>query len=808
MNKIAIFIATAVLTLCSYGSLKAQTISSEMLQAAALMGYSETDIQAGLSQYQSSMNGLGGVSMQGGLFADPDATQMRSVDTLMYNQLNMPMTMSYYDDSTFLKNMVNKTFGQDLFRNSSVSYEPNINIATPRDYILSSGDEVVITIWGDTEMTLKELISPDGIVNIPNYGPVNISGMSVEDAKRNLEQTISKVYSSLGESSQLMLSVSQIGSIKVSVSGEAIYPGTYTVPSLATLFHILHLSGGTNAIGDLRAIDVFRESELVATLDIYDFILNGDVSGNIVLKDGDVVIVRPYKSKAQITGEVKRPMYFHMKEGESVGSLIDYAGGFNDVAYKTDVKLYRKNGEYKEVLVVNENNFGSVNIIDGDSIVVQRANNEFRNIVTIDGAVWRPGDFQIDDNIKTLNDLITSAGGLMGDAFASRGVITRRNDDYTTSMVNFVTRDVAMGRSDIALQNYDKVFIPKIDSLRESQTITILGEVNSPNTLAYSSGMRIEDLILLSNGLKESASLAVIEVTRRLNDKNSTDYSDVISEKYNFSINEDLSMSDATKDFVLEPFDQIVVRRSPQYQDQIKIYVMGEVLFPGVHNATENNTYLSDVISIAKGLTPDAYLKGASLTRREHSSNRGGSANNKDYFNESDIRNMAINKLNGSFVDSNSDDTLSGDDAKFFSIGIDIEAALDDPHGKDDVVLQENDIILIPKLSNIVNVLGSVYYPNATSHVSSRLKYYISEGGGYNKSAVKRPFVIYPNGKVKSTKRFLFIKTYPRIDPGCLVVVPNKDQENRQSLAETITLMTGLTSVASSLATLGISIAN
>ncbi len=698
------------------------------------------------------------------------------------------------------------TFGQDLFRNSSLSFEPNINIPTPKDYQLTSGDEVVITIWGDTELLYKETISPDGVINVPNYGPVNLSGMRVEDAQRHLESRLSRVYNSLGSSSQLMLSIGQIGSIKVNVSGEVMNPGTYTLSSLANIFHILHLSGGTTDIGNMRKIELYRNSKLVTTVDIYDYILNGNANGNTVLKDGDVVVVKPYEVRAYAAGEVKRPMYYQLKEGESITDFVNYFGGFNDRAFKGEVKVYRNNGSDREIVMVDRDNFGAMQLIDGDSVLISRANNEFKNIISINGAVWRGGDFQFDEQTNTLSTLIEKAGGLMGDAFATRGVITRRNPDYTTSMISFVTADVASGVTDVTLQNYDKVYIPKIESLRESYNVVISGEVNTPITMNYHEGMRIEDAIIMAGGLKESASLATLDVTRRTNDKNSTEYAEQIATTFNFQINEDLTLNSTTSDFVLEPFDVIVVRKSPQFKDNTSIYIMGEVLFPGMYSLTNDRTYLSDVINMAKGTTPHAYLKGTSLTRRTTSSRSSmESENDNSYFTESDISDMALNTLSES-IDSRDTLTVSTSDIKIYSVGIDMEKAMADPHGDNDVLLQENDIVLIPKQQNVINVIGAVYYPNATSYSSGKLKHYINESGGYNKSAVRRPFVIYQNGKVATTKSFIF-KRRPKIEPGALVVVPSKGARERASLAETISAVSSMASVASSISTLGVAIA-
>lgn len=699
-----------------------------------------------------------------------------------------------------------KVFGRNLFRVDTITYEPNLNIPTPRDYILSIGDEIIITIWGDSQLLYKEKISPEGLINVPNYGPVSLSGMSIVKAQEKLQNILSRLYDSLGTTSQLMLSIGQIGSIKVNVAGESTTPGTYTIPSLATLFHVLNASGGTNRLGDLRNIEVYRDSKLLVSMDIYKYIISGDMSNNIILKDNDVILIKPYKARVAVEGLVKRPMSYFMKADETLANLIEYSGGFESAAYTGGVKLYRNNGENLEILSVKRENFATTKLEDGDRFVVEQANNEYKNIVTIDGAVWRPGDFQLSDEISTLSDIIESAGGLRGDAFSHRGIITRRNADYTKSVINFNTVEIATGAKDIPLINYDVVFIPAIDSLREARTINIAGEVNNTTELAYMDNMRLEDVIILAGGFKESASLANIDVVRRIKNPMSMEYSKESSKTISLRVNEDLSLSESTKNFVIEPFDQIYIRRSPQYKQQYKINIMGEVLFPGQYTLTNTRTYLSDVINMARGLTPGAYLKGTSLTRRRIQPKiyDGDETNNTEFFTADDISNMALNNLNNSLTDRDSL-ALNSFYTTYYSVGVDIEAALANPHGPDDVLLNENDIVLIPKVNNTVNVIGSVYYPNSTSFSTKKMKHYISEGGGYNKKAIKRPFVIYPNGKVKSTKSFIF-RSYPKVEQGCLVVVPTKSDKDRATFAETMSLLTGLTSVATSLGTLGVAI--
>lgn len=771
-------------------SIFAQTVNPEMLKKAKMLGISEEQINAEIAKSQSPLT--------------PEVTNKASYNPRVSDTTNVTRDFLDKQYEEQLKEQLSKDlsaekdslaaysiFGQDLFANNKITYEPNLNIPTPANYTLSVGDEVIINVWGDSEFTVKEAISPDGLVYIPNLGPVHISGMTASNATNYIKAQLSKIIESIGTTTQLILSIGQIRSIKVNVAGEVSTPGTYTVPSLATLFHMMHICGGTTKIGDLRNIEVYRDSKKVADMDIYNFIMNGDISNNIILKDGDVVIVPPYSSKTYIAGEIKRPMYYLMKDNESIGSLIKYAGEFTQNAYKSRVKVFRKSGEYNEVLSVEKDDFNTLLINNGDSVVVEKAKNEFENLLVIQGAIWYPGDFQLNEKTNTLSKLIKYAGGLKGNAFAKSAIIERREADYTKSHINFSPIDIVSGKTDIELRNYDNILIPILDSLREDFTVTILGEVNKPDTLIYMNDMRIEDVIILAGGLKESASLSVIDVSRRIRDRKSIEYTDQKSELFSFQINEDLSLTPETEAFVLQPYDIVAVRRSPRYKEQTTITINGEVIMPGNYTVEHEGTYLSDVLEISKGATPFAYFKGANLVRLQLESN-------------STIE-LAITKLTESMADRDSL-SVNLEDLKHYPVAIDFEKALANPGGVDDILLQAGDIITIPKLENIVNTIGGVYYPNASRFLGSKLKDYISSSGGYTRTARKRPFVVYKNGTVKATKNYVFWKVYPKIEPGCLVVIPLKPANSVMSISDIAGIASSGAALASSLAVLGINL--
>ena len=780
--KIVLFAILSIFITTSF----AQQIDPDILAKAKMMGFSEDQIKSEMSKYKSeSITEVSSEKISDNQYSLRDKPNQAEYDSTIVEDLKSIYRLPIIKETPL------SIYGQNMFKNSEVSYEPNLNIPTPIDYILSIGDEIIINVWGDSESTVKETISPEGLIYISNLGPVYINGMTVSQAKEYIEKQLSKIDESIGSTSQITLSVGQIRSIKVNITGEVSYPGVYTVPSLASLFHILHISGGTTDIGDLRHIEVFRNSKKVADMDIYDFILNGNISNNIILKDGDVVVVPTYKIKAKIAGAIKRSMFYLMKDSETVSTLIQYAGGFSDLAYQSRVKIFRKGGEYNEVILVEQADFNKMVLRNGDSVLIENAKDEFENLIQIEGAIWYPGDFQLNDNLNTLSKLIEYAGGLKGSAFSQSAIIERRNSDYSESIINFNPTDIVSGKSDIELRNYDKVIIPEVGALQEPFTINVLGEVNSPNVIKFRNGMRIEDAIILSGGLKESASLSIIDVSRRINDNKLTEYTDQKSELFSFNINEDLSLTPETKDFILKPYDMVVIRRSPGYKVQSTIVIQGEVVVPGSYTIERENTYLSDVIKMAKGTTPLSHTKGASLMRM---------------FNDKNMT-LGVDKLQRTVSTSEDSLKISANGFKLLPVAINLDAALKDPHGKSDILLKQGDVITIPKFENIVRTIGAVYSENSITYQGGKLKKYIESSGGYIKQARKRPFVLYQNGTIKATKRIFFIKKYPKIEPGCVVIVPQKPARAKMSLFETLGVASSVTSLASSLATLGLNIA-
>lgn len=788
-----------ILLLLSINQASSQGISTEMLEKAKALGLSNKDL-GGLSKHYKKKGDMSdSLKMLKG-----KKNVLRGEEDVVLKPNNPYKTaalgqdsMDIYENAILFEFMEEQktdevkklnVFGSDVFSNSKINFEPSLNIPTPIDYEFSIGDEVLINVWGDSKMSVNEIISPDGYIIIENLGPIYLNGLTSELALKKVKKEISKIIYTIDSSSQISLSLGAIRSIKVHLAGEIVAPGTYTVPSLATIIHLLYSSGGTTDIGNMRNIEIFRKSKKIASFDLYKFILDGEFKNNIILKDNDVIVVKPYETKAHISGAIKRGMYYQMKQNESLANIISYAGGFKGNAYKDEVKIYRSTGGYREILNINKEQFKKEIIQDGDSVVIIKSKNEFNNKLVIGGAVWYPGDFQLSEDTNTLSALIKKAGGIKGNAFTTVGMITRRNDDYTKSIIQFNTIDVATGKSDLALKNYDEIFIPIINSLKERYTIVVSGEVNNPGVLEYKKNMRIEDAIILSKGLTDAASLSFIDVSRRIRNPKSTDYSSVKSELFTLTINEDLTLTKEGENFILEPFDVIIVRKSPQYKVQATVRIEGQVLLPGLYTLDKESVYLSDIAELAKGFTNEAHIMASSLQRR--------------YNNEGDRQlNKIVAKIQSSMMGK--DTLIHKNNSDTYTIAINLENALKDPKGKDDLLLEEGDVIVVPKIKNVVNTIGSVYYPNATKYNGKKLKYYILSSGGYSKMARKKPFVIYANGTVATTKAFIF-KKYPKIEPGCIIVVPMKNPKNRMTPAEILSIATGTTSLAASLTSMGI----
>ena len=687
-------------------------------------------------------------------------------------------------------------FGREIFSNKNLSFEPDLNVPTPKGYVLSAGDELLINVWGDSELNLKLKVSPEGTILIPNLGPVSVSGLTIETAENRIRQELGRIMSTLsgdtdGANTFVSVSLSQIRSIKVNIVGEVVAPGTYTLPSFATLFNALYAAGGVNEIGSLRGIKVYRNSKEVAKLDVYDYLLNGKYNTNIRLEENDMVIVSPYDQLAVVQGKVKRNRIFELKKGETLSQLLNLAGGFTGDAYRKDVRIKRKAGSRYQIATVTEDKYPTFAMMDGDSLLVDSVIPFYENRLIVTGAVWRPGEYELNGTVHTVKGLINQAAGLKGDEFTGRAQITRLNPDFTTTVIAVDIRGILSGTSpDIELKPEDQLNIPSLFDLREPYTIKISGAVNYIDTvLPYRNNLTVEDAIMMAGGLKESAATVNVEVARRIKDTKTYENTNRTAEVFNFALNDNLGLisTDGKKSdtvFTLEPFDEVYVRFSPGYQEQQVVKVNGEITFSGDYVLAEKNSRLSDIITKAGGITPDAYVKGASLKRQ---------------LTEDEMRRLETLLQLSANKQSRDSVALSLENIKDYSVGIDLEKALANPGSAHDVVLRDGDELYIPQFQSTVKINGAVTYPNSVTYTNGMsVKSCLSQAGGYNDIARKYPIVIYMNGKVATTKRrFIFFKHYPKVEPGSEIVVPAKTQQDRKtSLAEILSITSSTTSMA------------
>ena len=692
-------------------------------------------------------------------------------------------------DNTATTDNASQIFGHDVFTNRNLTFEPSINLATPVDYRLGPGDEVIIDVWGASENTIRQSISPEGTIQVSGLGPVQLSGMTVKDANAYLQREFSKIYSGISGSeptSQIKLTLGDIRTIQINIMGEVAVPGTYTLSSFSSVFHALYRAGGVNKIGSLRSIKVVRNGKTIADLDVYDYLMKGKMKDDIRLQEGDVIIVNPYESLVRIAGKVKRPMFYEMKPTETVATILNYAGGFTGDAYKKAVRIIRKSGREHQVYNVDEMDYSVFRLDDGDSISVDAVLKRFENRVEIRGAVYRSGLYELSGTVNTVKQLIKKAEGLRGDAFLNRALLDRENEDLSHEVIAVDLGGLLKGTvADIPLQKNDILYIPSIHDLKEEETISIHGEVASPGTFLFSKNMTIEDLLVQSGGLLEAAATTKVDITRRIKDPKSTSFSSVLGKTYSFDIKDGLVVG-GEGDFHLEPFDEVYVRKSPAYRKQQNVVVAGEVLFGGNYALVKKNERLSDLISKAGGITPDAYVKGARLIRK---------MTEEEQRRQADAVRMA---RMGEGKDSISVEKLNISDT--YTVGINLEKAISNPGSDFDLVLREGDVLFIPEYINTVKISGAVMYPNTVLYKRGEsLRYYINQAGGYgNLAKKKKAYVVYMNGTVSRPKS----RDKKAIEPGCEIIVPSKEEKKRMSTAEILGMGSTTSSIAAMIATM------
>lgn len=682
----------------------------------------------------------------------------------------------------------NQVFGRNIFNTRNLTFEPSVNLATPPNYRLGPGDEVIIDIWGTSQNTIRQQISPDGTINIEKIGPVSLSGMTVSEANEYLKRVLGKTYSGLDAPDgtlEIRLTLGNARTIQINVMGEVVQPGTYALSSFSTVFHALYRAGGVNEIGSLRNVQVTRNGKTVAKVDVYDFIMKGKTQDDIRLQEGDVIIVPAYEALVQISGNVKRPMKFEMKKNETLATLINYAGGFSADAYTRSLRVVRQNGEEYEINTVKEIDYSAYPMRNGDVVTAEAILNRFTNKLEVRGAVYRPGIYQLNGEINTVRALVNEAKGLMGDAFTNRAVLQREREDLTTEIISVDVRSIMAGTSpDIPLQKNDILYIPSIHDLEDRGDVAIFGEVAKPDSYSYSDNMTLEDLIIRAGGLRESASTVRVDVSRRIKDPKSTHSTDSIGQMFTFAL-KDGFVIDGQQGFTLQPYDQVFVRRSPGYQAQQNVQVTGEVIFGGTYAMTTTEERLSDLVKKAGGATPKAYLRGAKLIRVANDEEK------KRMRDVIDLMNRQFGKAMMDSLDIRVEDT--------FSVGIDLEKAMAQPGSEYDLVLREGDVLSVPKLNNTVKVNGAVMMPNTVGYLSDKnANYYLDQAGGYALNAKKsKKFVIYMNGQVARIKG----RSKDKIEPGCEIIVPSK-KNKRVNVGEILGYASSFGSLATMFATI------
>ena len=674
-----------------------------------------------------------------------------------------------------------KVFGRDIFNNKELSFEPNMNISTPQKYVLGAGDAVIIDIYGASQKTINSTVSPDGDITIEGFGPVKMAGLTVEQANARLKNQLGARYSS----SKIRLTVGQTKTIMINVMGEVSTPGTYTLSAFATVFHALYMAGGVNDLGTLRNIKVYRQNKLVSVVDIYDYILNGKLTGNIRLTDNDVIVVGPYDCLVTVTGKVKRPMIYEMKKNESVGTLLKYAGGFTGDAYRKSVRLLRKTGRELSVYNVGEFDYSTFHVADGDSIGVDSILNRYENKIEIKGAVFRPGFYNIGKDIHSVRTLIEHAEGLTEDAFTNRAIIHRMKEDRTLEVIAVDVKGILKGTvADIPLKKNDVLFIPTKSESQTQKTLTIHGEVHYPGVYVYADNETLEDLVLQAGGLKDKASTVKVDVSRRIVNPKALSTDSLISHTFTFAL-KDGFVIDGTSGFTLLPFDEVYVRKSPGYSEQQNVEVVGNVMFAGTYTLSTKNERLSDVIKKAGGVTDLAYVKGARLERRITPDER---------LRMNTLLKMA--ERQNSKKDSLDTKKLNIGDTYF--VGIELDKALKEPGGDADIVLREHDRIIVPEFNGTVKISGEVMYPNTVSFEKNKsVRWYINQAGGWgNRAKRNHTYIIYMNGTVAK-------KSYKtKVRPGCEIVVPTKPEKGGNSLAQWLSIGTSVASIATMVATM------
>lgn len=672
-----------------------------------------------------------------------------------------------------------RVYGRNIFNNKSLTFEPQMNMATPQNYVLGPGDLLVIDVYGASQDALKLTVSPDGDITIPGFGPIQVSGITVSAAQAKIQRKLGDHY----ENSSIKTTLGQTRTIMVNVMGEVRTPGTYTLSAFATVFHALYRAGGINSLGTLRNIKVFRQGRLITVVDVYEFILNGRLAGNVRLQDNDVIQVGTYDCIVDVEGNVKRPMAYEMRKGESLATLLKYCGGLRGDAYKKSLRVERRNGQMKSVHNVEEFDFADFKVEDGDEITVEGIYDRYENMVEVKGAVWRPGKYELGDKITSVRSLIEQAQGLTEEAMTSRAVMRRMKPNRTQEVISIDLEGIMNGSvADMPLENEDVLFIPTLAEHQNLRTLTITGEVIFPGVYEYADNMTLEDFILQAGGLTDRASATKIDVSRRLRDPHATEAGMEVAKTFSFSL-KDNYVIDGEKNFILEPYDIVQVRRSPVFRTPVQVSISGEVAFRGNYTMETKNQRLSDVVKAAGGVLPGAYVRGARLIRHMTEDERARMQN--------------VIKLARQTADAK--DSIALDKLALqttYSVGIHLDEALANPGCSQDIELVDGDNLIIPQYNHTVRISGDVNSPNTVAFEDGeKYKYYIKQAGGFAERARKRHvYIVYQNGTIAEAKK-------GKVEPGCEIIVPSKGPRDPLTIQQWMTIGTGLASLVTMFAT-------
>lgn len=764
--------------------LAAGKTQKQIVKELAAQGVDRAQAERVKELYEKQMGGTDGVEE-----VQDNVSRAHTVTHVNEEAEEMDKQASFNTDAddNIVASASNTVFGRSIFQGGGLSFAPSANLPTPVNYRLGSGDEVIIDIFGANQNTFRSTISPEGSINVDVLGPLYLNGMTIDEANKFLKKKLASIYAGLNRSdvgTDIRLSLGQIRTIQVNMLGDVSNPGTFTLSSLSTVFHALYRAGGVKDPGTLRDILVSRNGKTIAHIDIYDFLMTGTRNNDVRLEEGDVVLVNPYKCMVKLEGKVKRPMYFEMKEGETLAKLLGYAGGFANGAYTKNITVIRQNGKEYEVCTVDEMDYKVFQLKDGDEVQVGELVSRFENRVSVKGSVFRAGIYQLDSKTNTVKALIEKAEGLMPEAFTNRAILSREKEDKTLEVLQVDVQGILDGTvPDVALRNNDELFIPSRFDIKDQGTLTISGEVTAPGTFVYADNMTLEDLILRAGGLRESASIARVDVSRRIKDPTSTKAPKEIAQLYSFSV-KDNYVIEGEVGFRLQPYDMVYVRRSPSYNVQTSIHISGEANFPGTYPLTQREERLTDLLQKAGGATDFAYLKGARLIRQV----------NKEEL----VRMKAVLKTASTSGEDIAEDALDFN-SKYY-VGIDLDKAVENPGSKYDVVLREGDELAIPVLSNTVRIDGAVLSPNEITYEPKKsVKYYIEQAGGYSQKARKRKkFMISMNGHIMKANK------HTKVEPGAEIIVPEKQPKDGSALQNSL----GIATTATSLATMAATIAN